>query len=63
VTAKELQDAEAAYRRAAHRYEQQRHARNTAVREALADGWTHAQVSDATGLTRSRIGQIALGKS
>jgi hypothetical protein len=25
----------------------------------MAEGWTHARISDATGLTRSRVGQIA----
>ena len=33
--------------------------RNALVRAALAAGWTHAQISEATGLTRGRIGQIA----
>ena len=40
-----------------------RDARNAAVRQAIADGWTHAQIANATGLTRSRIGQIALGQA
>jgi hypothetical protein len=34
--------------------------RNQAVREAIAAGWTHAQIAQATGLTRTRVGQIAL---
>jgi ParB-like chromosome segregation protein Spo0J len=33
--------------------------RNELVREALAEGWTHAQVAEATGLQRSRIGQLS----
>jgi transcriptional regulator with XRE-family HTH domain len=36
-----------------------REQRNAAVREALREGWTHAQIAQATGLTRSRVGQIA----
>lgn len=34
--------------------------RDAAILEAVAEGWTHAQISEATGLTRARIGQIAL---
>jgi DNA-directed RNA polymerase specialized sigma24 family protein len=32
--------------------------RNALVRQALAEGWTHQQISDTTGLSRGRIGQI-----
>lgn len=35
--------------------------RNQLVLQAVAEGWTHAQIADETGLTRSRVGQIALG--
>jgi DNA-binding NarL/FixJ family response regulator len=59
MTAQELRKAEAAYRAASSRAEAKREARNAVVLEALADGWTHAQVAQATGLTRSRVGQIA----
>ena len=59
MTASELRQAEARYRRAHGRAELERAARNTAVRQALAEGWTHQQIADATGLTRGRIGQIA----
>ena len=34
-------------------------ARDDAIRAALEDGWTHQQISTATGLSRGRIGQIA----
>jgi len=54
-----LKDAEAAYRAASAVAEQAREARNAAVRDALADGQTHAQVARETGLTRGRIGQMA----
>jgi hypothetical protein len=33
--------------------------RDDAIRKAIAEGWTHQRISDATGLTRGRIGQIA----
>jgi hypothetical protein len=32
--------------------------RNALVRQALADGWTHQQIADATGLSRGRISQL-----
>lgn len=63
MTAKELRQAEARYQRAFGRSEQLRAERNAAVRQAIGEGWTHAQIAEATGLTRARVGQIALGKS
>jgi DNA-directed RNA polymerase specialized sigma24 family protein len=33
--------------------------RNCLVRQAAAEGWTHQQIADVTGLTRGRIGQLA----
>jgi len=62
MTAKELRAVEARYQRAAQRAEDVRQERNAAVRAALDEGWTHAAVAAATGLTRSRIGQIAQGR-
>lgn len=59
MTAKGLQKAEARYQRAFRRYETERELRNQVIREALRLGWTHAQIAAATGLTRSRVGQIA----
>ena len=32
--------------------------RNYSVKLALEQGWTHQAISDATGLSRSRIAQI-----
>jgi transcriptional regulator with XRE-family HTH domain len=61
MTAEALRKAEAVYRAAMHRREQAREARNAAIRQALSAGMTHAQIAEATGLTRSRVGQIALG--
>lgn len=60
MTREELRKAEARYQRAFARSEQLREARNAALREALEEGWTHAQLAEATGLTRARVGQIAL---
>lgn len=54
-----LRKAEAAHRAASRRSDEKREARNRAVRDALAAGWTHAQIAEATGLTRGRVGQIA----
>ena len=61
MTAKQLAKTEAAYRAATVRRAYALDARNAAVRDAVAAGWTHAQIADVTGLTRSRVGQIALG--
>lgn len=59
MTAAELRKAEARHARASRRYEKTRQERNAAVKQALAEGWTHAQIAKATGLTRGRIGQLA----
>ena len=60
MTSEELQKAEARYLRAFARSEQAREDRNAAVRAALEAGWTHARIANVTGLTRGRVGQIAL---
>lgn len=59
MTAADLEHAELRYRKAAARAEEWREERNRLVREALAAGWTHAQIAEATDLTRGRVGQIA----
>lgn len=59
MTREELRAAEARYQRAFRRSETERDQRNAAVRQAIESGWTHAQIAEATGLTRSRVGQIA----
>ena len=59
ITAKRLQAAEAAFRRAAERAELLSEHRNALVRQAIAEGWTHRQIAAATGLARSRISQLA----
>lgn len=58
--AEQLRNAEARYQRAFRRAEHAREERNRLVRQALAEGWTHAQIAAATGLTRGRVGQLAL---
>jgi hypothetical protein len=63
MTAAELRKAEARYQRAVRRSEEAREARNAAVQAALDAGWTHARISEATGLTRGRIGQLAQGQT
>jgi DNA-binding NarL/FixJ family response regulator len=59
VTVEDLRKAEARYQRAFRRSEEARETRNEAVRQALAAGLTHAQIAEATGLSRGRIGQMA----
>ena len=56
---KELRAAQKAFSRAQARAEALRVKRDGLVIEALVEGWTHAQISEATGLTRGRIGQLA----
>jgi hypothetical protein len=63
MTPDELRDAEARYQRAFARSETERANRNSAVRQAIEAGMTHAQIAQTTGLTRARIGQIALSRS
>ena len=57
MTAEELRKAEAAHQAAFRRYEKAREVRNQLVAQALAEGWTHAAIAQATGLTRGRVGQ------
>lgn len=59
MTPKELQQAEVRYQRAFRRSEEAREERNRAVRTALGEGWTHARIAEATGLTRGRVNQLA----
>jgi hypothetical protein len=59
MTADNLKKAEARYQRAFRRSEAARYDRNNVVRAALDAGMTHAQIAEATGLTRGRIGQLA----
>lgn len=56
----DLKQSETRYQRAAERAEEAREQRNAAVRAAVDAGMTHAQIAAETGLTRARVGQIAL---
>jgi hypothetical protein len=58
-----LRRAQAAFDAAASRADARREERNATVREALAAGWTHAEIARETGLSRGRIGQIARARS
>jgi DNA-binding NarL/FixJ family response regulator len=58
MTAAELRKTEAAYRAASRRSEALRTERNRLIAQALAEGWTHQQIADATGLSRGRVSQI-----
>lgn len=58
MNADELRKAQRAHDRTAGRYKEVTEKRNALVRKALAEGWTHQRISDATGLSRGRIGQI-----
>jgi CRP-like cAMP-binding protein len=59
MTPEAIRKAEARYQRAFRRSEEAREERNRLVREALAQGWTHARIAEATGLSRGRISQIS----
>lgn len=59
MTAENLRRAELNYRSAQAETEAARTTRNRMVREAVAAGWTHARIAEATGLTRGRVGQLA----
>lgn len=54
-----LELAERDFREAAERVEELREVRNDMVRTAIDQGWTHARIAQATGLTRGRVGQLA----
>ena len=58
MTEADLAKAQRAHESAAKRYERTREVRNALVGEALAAGWTHAVIAQATGLSRGRISQI-----
>lgn len=59
MTDKDLRKAQAALEAAFARAEALRASRDEMVTAALAAGWTHARIAEATGLTRGRIGQFA----
>ena len=62
MTADALRKATIAAQRAAEKAVAARNGRDFTIRAAIATGWTHAAVAEATGLTRGRVNQIARGK-
>jgi len=58
-TDRDLRAATRKWQRALVQVEQRRQERDAVIRLALDNGWTHKRISEATGLTRGRIGQIA----
>lgn len=58
-TLNQLRKASDAYRRSAEDADRLRQHRDALIRAALDAGMTHATISQATGLTRGRVGQIA----
>lgn len=54
-----LKQAAGAHRRAAAKAERLMLERDELIVQALNQGLTHAQIAEATGLTRGRIGQLA----
>jgi hypothetical protein len=60
MTAETLKRFQLAHEAATEDAKNAREARNDAIRIALAENWTHAAISDVTGLSRGRIGQLAM---
>lgn len=58
----QLEDAGAHVRTLQEDLAREQTRRDKLVRQALKRGWSHARISEATGLTRSRVGQIAKEK-
>ena len=55
--------SEAELQRVSRAYEQRealREQRDDLIRQALAAGWSQTKISELTGLTRARIGQLAV---
>ena len=58
MTPDEVRMAQIRYEQALAQAEAARVDRNCLVAVALAQGWTHAQIAEATGLSRGRVSQI-----
>jgi DNA-directed RNA polymerase specialized sigma24 family protein len=58
ITADELQTANLAFRGATELAETARLARQKLVLQALAEGWTHAAIAEALGVSRGLISQF-----
>lgn len=59
ITASDLRKAEEAYRAASKQHEDARAARNDLVRRTAGEDWSYEEISEALGLSRARVGQIA----
>jgi hypothetical protein len=59
----DLAATETDYRRAAAKAEELRANRTQLTAVALDRGWTHARISELTGLTRGRVGQISMDRA
>jgi hypothetical protein len=60
MTVEELRQAETRFQRAYRRSETEREQRNAVVREAIAAGWPYSRIAEAMGVSKARVGQIAL---
>src|SRR3954464_9814502 len=60
MTDEELRAVEVRFQQVSREREQVRAERNGCVAQALAEGWTHARIADAMGMTRGRVGQLAM---
>jgi AraC-like DNA-binding protein len=58
VTAEDLRLAHEACRSAEIDAASARQLRKRLIRQALAEGWTHARVAEVLGLSRGRISQL-----
>ena len=55
----EARRLESRYRQAGDAAECAREDRNAWLSQLVVDGWTHAQVAEAFGLSRARVAQLA----
>lgn len=59
-TAERLRDISIDIARKQGQVRQLEQQRNVLMHQAIAEGWSHSEIAALTGLTRGRIGQIAL---
>ncbi len=58
ITADDIRRVDTAWKTAAADATEKSKERKRVIRQALQEGWTHAQVAAVLGVTRGRIGQI-----
>lgn len=61
TTLDQIRKVSARVARAEARLQQEREVRDELIRQALAEGWSHAQIARAAEVTRGRVGQLAAG--